>query len=94
MTNQPSPRLMALYGIRNSIDGIRLAVDALILDDERLAGVAPGTGRDPESCPECGAEREEVRDISTIDGTKRRICERCGSRFILERGFAVLDKSG
>jgi hypothetical protein len=82
---------MALYGIRNSIDGIRLAIDALILGEE---AATVGESSDPAACPECGAEPELARDISTLDGIKRRHCERCGTRYVLERGVAKLEASG
>lgn len=72
-----SPRLAALYGIRAS-------VDALIIQEELDAQAAAlDDDHDPEACPHCGAPSDFGKDISTLDGTRRRHCRRCGQSYIL-----------
>lgn len=60
---------------------IRAHVDALILAMESEAGV-PAAGREPGSCPECGADPDKVKDESTLDGTKRSRCTECRHEWI------------
>ena len=57
---------------------MRAHLEALILLAETELGMAPTAGREPGSCPECGAAPDQVDDTSTLDGTKRSRCRSCG----------------
>jgi transposase-like protein len=71
-----TPVLLAhLYALRSHIE-------AVILLGETELGVAPSSvGADPGSCPQCGASSDNVEDRSTLDGTKRDRCTKCGAEW-------------
>lgn len=63
--------LAQLYALRTHLDAVILAAEA-------EAGVTGGAPKAPRSCPQCGADPEQIQDTSTLDGTKRSRCSACG----------------
>ena len=66
---------------------LRVQIDAIIATAEAEAGISHGVAREPGSCPQCGAPPDKVEDRSTLDGTRRDWCSRCGAEW--ERFAAV-----
>lgn len=61
--------LAHLYALRAHIEAVILVVEAEV-------GASPQP--EPGGCPSCGASSEYIQDRSTLDGTKRDRCTRCG----------------
>lgn len=68
----PNVELAHLYALR-------VHLDAVILAAENGAGVTQSA--EPGSCPVCKAAAESVEDASTLDGTRRDRCTKCGAEW-------------
>lgn len=64
--------LYQLYALRAQVEAL------IVMAEAGQAPVNPAT-----KCPTCGATDEQIEDVSTIDGTKRRLCKSCRHEWTL-----------
>lgn len=57
---------------------LRAQLDAVILSAETELGASVETLQESGGCPNCHAGADAIEDRSTLDGTKRDRCTRCG----------------